>query len=139
MAAHTFGLEDVFAERPDSLPFGQRRMVAIARAVASAPSVLLLDEPASGLDSSEAEELGHLIRTLADQWGIGVLLVEHNLDVVLSVCDEITVMSAGAELLPASPPDIVRTHQAVVEAYVGISDDAQVVRNQSAPALTPEE
>ncbi|MGW2934624.1 ABC transporter permease subunit [Streptomyces sp. NPDC001156] len=139
MAAHTFGLEDVFAERPDSLPFGQRRMVAIARAVASAPSVLLLDEPASGLDSSEAEELGHLIRALADQWGIGVLLVEHNLDVVLSVCDEITVMSAGAELLPASPPDIVRTHQAVVEAYVGISDDAQVVRNQPAPALTPEE
>lgn len=126
IAAHTFALEEVFAERPDSLPFGQRRMVAIARAVASAPSVLLLDEPASGLDSSEAEELGRLIRTLADQWGIGVLLVEHNLDMVLSVCDEITVMSAGAELVAACPPDIVRTHPAVVEAYVGVSDDVGV-------------
>jgi ABC-type branched-subunit amino acid transport system ATPase component/branched-subunit amino acid ABC-type transport system permease component len=126
MAAHTFALEDVFAERPDSLPFGQRRMVAIARAVASAPSVLLLDEPASGLDSSEAEELGRLIRSLADEWGIGVLLVEHNLDLVLSVCDEITVMSAGVELLSACPPDIVRTDPAVVDAYVGVSDDAGV-------------
>ena len=138
IAAHTFALEDVFAERPDSLPFGKRKMVAIARAVASAPSVLLLDEPAAGLDSSEAEELGRLIRTLADQWGIGVLLVEHNLDMVLSVCDEITVMSGGAVLLAASPPDTVRNHPAVVEAYVGVSD-AAAVPDRPTRVLAPEE
>jgi sulfate-transporting ATPase len=123
VAAHEFELEQVYDSQPDMLPFGQRRMVAIARAIASAPSILLLDEPASGLDTAEAQELARLIRTLADDWGIGILLVEHNLDMVLSVCDEITVMSAGAELLAACPPDVVRTHPAVIEAYVGVTDE----------------
>jgi sulfate-transporting ATPase len=79
----------------------------------------MLDEPASGLEEREATELGRLIQALAHEWGIGILLVEHNLDLVLSVCDEITVMSAGSELLAASPPEIVRNHPAVIEAYVG--------------------
>jgi ABC-type branched-subunit amino acid transport system ATPase component/branched-subunit amino acid ABC-type transport system permease component len=125
VAALEFGLEQVYDRQPESLPFGQRRMVAIARAIASAPSVLLLDEPASGLGPAETDELARLIRTLADEWGIAILLVEHNLDMVLSVCDEITVMSAGAELLAASAPDVVRTHPAVVEAYVGVTDEPE--------------
>jgi len=118
-AAHELELDDVLDRRPESLPFGRRRMVAIARSVAAGPSVLLLDEPAAGLDTGAAEDLAHLIRQLADSWQIGVLLVEHNLDMVLSVCDEITVMASGAELLPASHPETVRTHPAVIAAYVG--------------------
>jgi ABC-type branched-subunit amino acid transport system ATPase component/branched-subunit amino acid ABC-type transport system permease component len=122
-AAHEFELEELFDLKPDELPFGRRRLVGIARAIASEPSILLLDEPASGLDRAESEELAALIRMMADRWGIGVLLVEHNLDIVLGVCDEVTVMQAGAELLAASPPEVVRTHSGVIAAYVGDTTD----------------
>lgn len=122
-AAQEFDLVKHFGEKPTKLPFGQRRLVAIARAVAAAPSILLLDEPASGLDDDEAKELARLIRSLADDWGFGILLVEHNLDMVLGVCDEITVMAQGQELLAASPPRVVRTHPGVIKAYVGEEAD----------------
>lgn len=121
LAAREFELETLYDKRPDSLSFGHRRLVSIARAVASAPSVLLLDEPAAGLDEQGARELAHLIRRLAEGWGIGVLLVEHNLDMVLSVCDEITVMAEGRCLVTAAPPAVVRTHPDVLSAYVGES------------------
>lgn len=119
MASQEFELEAHFDDKPRSLPFGRRRLVSIARAVASVPSVLLLDEPAAGLDDEESRELAHLIRRLADHWGIGILLVEHNIEMVLSVCDEVTVMAEGKELLAASPPSTVRTHPEVLRAYVG--------------------
>jgi ABC-type branched-subunit amino acid transport system ATPase component/ABC-type branched-subunit amino acid transport system permease subunit len=122
LAAREFGLDAVYDKQPDALPFGTRRLVAIARAMAAAPSILLLDEPAAGLDDSEVAEFGHMIRVLAERWGIGILLVEHNLDMVLSVCDEVTVMAEGTELLPATAPHIVGTHPAVLEAYVGSAD-----------------
>jgi sulfate-transporting ATPase len=119
LAAREFELESCYDVTPASLPFGQRRLVAMARAVASAPPVLLLDEPASGLDDHETEELARLLRSLARDWGIAILLVEHNLDLILSVCDEITVMDGGRELLPASSPTAVRHHPEVLEAYIG--------------------
>ena len=97
--------------------------MGIARAVASEPSILLLDEPASGLDSHEAEELAALIRMMADRWGIGILLVEHNLDMVLGLCDKVTVMASGEELLGAAAPDVVRSDPAVIAAYVGDTED----------------
>jgi ABC-type branched-subunit amino acid transport system ATPase component/branched-subunit amino acid ABC-type transport system permease component len=118
-AAHEFDLDDVMDLMPEELPFGRRRLVGIARAVASEPSILLLDEPASGLDIGEAEELAALIRMMADRWGIGILLVEHNLDLVLGLCDQVTVLASGEELLAASAPDVVRSHPAVIAAYVG--------------------
>ena len=122
-AAHEFDLDDVMDLMPGELSFGRRRLVGIARAVASEPSILLLDEPASGLDSSEAEELAALIRMMTDRWGIGVLLVEHNLDMVLNLCDRVTVMAAGEQLLGASLPDVVRAHPDVIAAYVGDTED----------------
>jgi sulfate-transporting ATPase len=126
-AAHDFDLDDLMDLMPDELPFGRRRLVGIARAVAAEPSILLLDEPASGLDSHEAEELAALIRMMADRWGIGVLLVEHNLDMVLGLCDRVTVMASGEELLAAAPPDTVRSHPAVIAAYVGETEDEPAV------------
>ena len=80
------------------LPYGQRRLLAIARAVATQPSVLLLDEPAAGLGDVETAELAHLVRRLADDWGIAVLLVEHDMNFVMSVCDDIVVLDFGRQI-----------------------------------------
>ncbi len=120
VAVDEFQLSPYFDQKPHQLSFGQRRTVAIARAVAAQPSVLLLDEPAAGLDEHESAELAALIRSLADDWGIAVLLVEHNLDLVLAVCDEVTVMESGVELLAAAAPSEVRRHPAVLAAYIGV-------------------
>jgi sulfate-transporting ATPase len=93
--------------------------VAIARSVASAPSVLLLDEPAAGLDDTEADELAALIRHLADEWGIAVLLVEHKVDLILSVSDRITVLDGGS-ILASGTPEEIRNDPAVIDAYLGV-------------------
>jgi ABC-type branched-subunit amino acid transport system ATPase component/branched-subunit amino acid ABC-type transport system permease component len=133
VAVDEFQLAPYFDMKPAALSFGQRRTVAIARAIAAQPSVLLLDEPASGLDEQESAELAALIRSLADDWGIAVLLVEHNLDLVLSVCDEVTVMESGIELLAAASPAEVRRHPAVLAAYIGVPpepDEPLLVREE---------
>ncbi|WP_103383266.1 branched-chain amino acid ABC transporter permease/ATP-binding protein [Pseudonocardia dioxanivorans] len=117
-AVAQFELGDVLDELPDSLSLGQRKAVAIARAVAAAPSVLLLDEPAAGLDEHEADELATLIQALAHRWGIAVLLVEHKIDIVMRICDRVTVLQSG-RVLTAGPPDEVRTDPVVMDAYLG--------------------
>src|SRR5207237_9107492 len=83
---------------PGTLPYGRRRLVGIARAVASGPSIVMLDEPAAGLDEAESAELARLIRRLADQRKMGVLLVEHDVGLVMSTCDRIVVMEFGRVL-----------------------------------------
>jgi len=100
------------------LPYGERRLLAIARAVASRPSVLLLDEPAAGLGDVETAELAHLVRRLADDWGMAVLLVEHDMTFVMSVCDELVVLDFGRKI-GEGPPALVRHDPAVVAAYLG--------------------
>jgi len=100
------------------LPYGRRRLVAIARAVAAAPSVLFLDEPAAGLSDEETAGLGELIRRLARDWGIAVLLVEHDVELVLDVCDRVVVLDEGQQLA-AGTPDEVRHAPEVVAAYIG--------------------
>jgi ABC-type branched-subunit amino acid transport system ATPase component/ABC-type branched-subunit amino acid transport system permease subunit len=133
LAVDEFQLAPFFDMKPAALSFGHRRTVAIARAIAAQPSVLLLDEPAAGLDEQESAELAALIRSLADEWGIAVLLVEHNLDLVLSTCDEVTVMETGVELLAAAAPAEVRRHPAVLAAYIGVRaepDEPLLVREQ---------
>ncbi|MCJ1688336.1 ATP-binding cassette domain-containing protein [Rathayibacter sp. VKM Ac-2927] len=117
-AVHRFGLEDTLDLLPGALPYGRRRLVAIARSVAALPQVLLLDEPAAGLSSLEREELGALIREMADSWGIAVLLVEHDVDLVMRVCDHITVLEFGA-VIAHGAPDVVRSHDDVKRAFLG--------------------
>jgi ABC-type branched-subunit amino acid transport system permease subunit/ABC-type branched-subunit amino acid transport system ATPase component len=118
LAIRDFRLEGVLDLKPDELDFGQRRLVAIARAVASDPQILLLDEPAAGLGDDEVRELSTLIRALARDWGIGVLLVEHNIDLVLTLCDRITVLDVGMLLTSGSPQE-VRANPDVITAYLG--------------------
>ena len=105
---------------PSDLPYGERRLVAIARAVAAAPSVLLLDEPAAGLSDIESGALGEVIRMLAAEWKMGILLVEHDVDLVMSVADRVYVLNYGRCIASGRPAE-VRANKAVVEAYLGES------------------
>ena len=100
------------------MPYGRRRLVGIARAVASGPSVIMLDEPAAGLDETESRELASLIRRLADDRGMSVLLVEHDVGLVMSTCDRIIVVDFG-RVIASGPPAEVRANPAVRDAYLG--------------------
>lgn len=118
-AARDLGLDGVLDRRPSELPYGQRRLVAIARALAAEPSVVLLDEPAAGLDSRETAELGAIIGRLAHEWGLAVLLVEHDTALVFDICDRVVVLDAGASLTEGTPVEI-QSDATVREAYLGV-------------------
>ncbi|HEY1831385.1 MAG TPA: branched-chain amino acid ABC transporter permease/ATP-binding protein [Acidimicrobiales bacterium] len=117
-AVKEFGLEAYMDTRPGELPHGRQRLVAIARAVAAAPSILLLDEPAGGLDDVETAQLADLVRRLADEWGIGVLLIEHNVDMVLNISDVVHVVDFGHPIASGTS-DEVRKNPRVIDAYLG--------------------
>ncbi|RHW24623.1 ATP-binding cassette domain-containing protein [Nocardioides immobilis] len=117
-AVDELGLAPLLDTRAQDLSYGQRRLVAIARAVASSPSVLLLDEPAAGLDETESTELGRLIRRLADEWGMGILLIEHDVALVLANADRVVVLDFGHKIAEGTPSEI-RNDTAVRRAYLG--------------------
>jgi branched-chain amino acid transport system ATP-binding protein len=102
---------------PDELSQGQRKLVGVARAIATGPRLMLLDEPAAGLDTAESEELGRRLRSLAHA-GTAMLLIEHDMGLVLSVCDRIVVLEFG-KVIAAGTPEEVRRNPRVVEAYLG--------------------
>jgi branched-chain amino acid transport system ATP-binding protein len=111
------GLTDVAEIRVDALPTGQGRLVELGRALATQPSVLLLDEPAAGQDESETERFATLLRALAEE-GMAVLLVEHDVSLVMDVCTRIHVLDFG-EIIAVGAPDQIRVNDAVLAAYLG--------------------
>ncbi len=119
-------LGDVLDAMPAELPSGTARLVGVARALVAEPAVLFLDEPAAGLDTHETAELGTLIRRIAAQWGIGVVLVEHDVPLVLGVCDHVVVLDFG-RCIATGTPDEIRQDPAVLAAYLGTD-------HQTAPA-----
>jgi sulfate-transporting ATPase len=121
-AVNEFALADSMELRTEDLPYGKRRQLAIVRALATGPSVLLLDEPAAGLGEAETAELGLLVRRLADEWGIAILVVEHDMSFVMNVCDELVVLDFGRQIA-SGPVAEVRTNPAVIDAYLGETDD----------------
>lgn len=113
------GVSDLADSVAGDLPTGSARLVEIARALATMPRLLLLDEPASGLDDSETERLGTLLRELASD-GLGVLLVEHDMNLVMQVCDRIHVLDLG-NIISVGTPTEIQHDEAVLRAYLGTS------------------
>jgi ABC-type branched-subunit amino acid transport system ATPase component/branched-subunit amino acid ABC-type transport system permease component len=130
-AVREFGLEKDLERRPSDLSYGRRSMLAIARAVAVEPSILLLDEPAAGLDEAETAELAALVRRLVEDWGIGILLIEHDMSFVMSVCDEVVVLEFGSVIARGSPA-AVQANPLVRAAYLG--DEAKADAEAEAEA-----
>jgi sulfate-transporting ATPase len=123
--------EDLHRDVKD-LSYGKRRLLAIARAVAMHPSVILLDEPAAGLSSAESAELARVVRRLADEWGMAVLVVEHDMNFVMGVCDEVIVLDFG-RLIASGPPDTVRADPDVIAAYLGNELESDQASTVAAP------
>ena len=134
-AIREFSLGPYLSQVPDELPYGRRRLVGIARAVASGPSVILLDEPAAGLDEAESRELATLIRGLADERKMGVLLVEHDVNLVMTTCDRIIVVDFGSVIATGTPAE-VRDNEMVKEAYLGGGDVGGVESESKAETET---
>jgi sulfate-transporting ATPase len=115
------------------LSYGKRRLLAIARAVAMSPSVLLLDEPAAGLSSTESTELARVVRRLAEDWGMAILVVEHDMNFVMGVCDQVVVLDFG-NLIASGSPEEIRNNPAVIAAYLGDESDTE---DEDHPASAP--
>ena len=113
-----FHMEDLAEEKAKNLPYGQQRRLEIARALAANPKLLLLDEPAAGMNPQETAELTELIRWIRDEFKISILLIEHDMKLVMNVCEKITVLSFG-QLLAAGKPEEIRNNPRVIEAYLG--------------------
>jgi len=135
-AVREFELEQLLDKTPEELPYGRRRLVGIARTVASGPSVVMLDEPAAGLDENETVELARLIRRLADERNMGVLLVEHDVSLVMSTCDRVVVIDFGCVIASGTPAEI-SDDQAVRDAYLGHADVTEAVARERASASEP--
>ena len=113
-----FGLASRAHHDAKNLPYGDQRRLEIARALAARPKLLLLDEPAAGLNDSETLELMKDIRDIRDRFGIAILLIEHNMELVMGICERIVVLNFGKTIAEGNP-EAIRSNPAVIEAYLG--------------------
>jgi branched-chain amino acid transport system ATP-binding protein len=112
------GLADQRDTLARALPYGSQRRLEIARALATHPTMLLLDEPAAGMNPQEKVELMEKIRWLRDEFGLGILIIEHDMSLIMQICERITVLDHG-ETIAVGSPDAIRRNPRVIEAYLG--------------------
>ena len=117
-----FGLEEYAHTAAGNLPYGKQRKLEIARAMATNPKVLLLDEPAAGMNPTETEELMNTIRLIRDKFNIAILLIEHDMKLVLGICERLVVLDRGNIIASGDPRKVVND-PAVVTAYLGQDDE----------------
>ena len=113
-----FGLQDEASTLADNLPYGKQRKLEIARALATNPKLLLLDEPAAGMNPSETQELMDTIRFVRDEFDMTVLLIEHDMKLVSGICEEVSVLNFGQELAQGKTSDVLNNPE-VIKAYLG--------------------
>ncbi len=114
------GLGDIADQKAGSLPYGVQRRLEICRALASNPAIILLDEPAAGMNPSETTELMHQIRRIRDTFQIAIFLIEHDMNLVMNVCEGIVVVNYG-KIIAKGTPEEIKNDPAVIEAYLGRS------------------
>jgi branched-chain amino acid transport system ATP-binding protein len=112
------GLSDRAEEKARNFPYGDQRRLEIARALALEPQVLLLDEPAAGMNPSEKHQLSEFIREIRQQFNLTVILIEHHVPLVMGLCDRIAVLNFG-KLIALGEPSVIRNDPSVIEAYLG--------------------
>jgi len=117
------GLAHLKDEVAGSLPYGLQRRLEIARALATDPQLLLLDEPAAGMNPQETQELTDFIRQIRDKYGLTILMIEHHMDLVMQISERIYVLDFG-KLIAQGTPDEVQSNQRVIDAYLGVDEDA---------------
>ncbi|MEV5001024.1 ABC transporter ATP-binding protein [Nocardioides sp. LML1-1-1.1] len=127
------GIADHAEERADAVPTGTARLLELARALACDPQLLLLDEPSSGLDETETEAFGALLKELAGE-GAAILMVEHDMDLVMAVCDDIHVLDFG-QIIASGTPAAIRVDPAVQRAYLGYAETDHTTEIQAVPDL----
>ena len=116
------GLDQYKDEIATSLPYGLQRRLEIARALATEPKLLLLDEPAAGMNPQETQELAEYIREIRDTHNLTIFLIEHHMDLVMNLCDRIYVLNFGRYLAQGIPEEI-QSNKDVIEAYLGVTED----------------
>ncbi|WP_335936550.1 ABC transporter ATP-binding protein [Fusobacterium polymorphum] len=117
-----FDLDKYAGMHAGNLPYGEQRKLEIARAMATEPKILLLDEPAAGMNPKETEDLMNTIKLIRDKFGIAVLLIEHDMKLVLGICERLVVLNYGQILASGNPKEVINNPQ-VVEAYLGKEED----------------
>ena len=119
---HIFHMENMTAQQAGSLPYGAQRRLEIVRSLATNTGILLLDEPAAGMNPSETAELMETIRKIRDEFHIAIMLIEHDMKLVMGICEGIAVLNYG-RIIAKGTPDEIRNNPVVIEAYLGKEDE----------------